>query len=47
MNPLTMIIAYLRKVLTSSSMTLDGYDPLFEDDAAVYAIGEEIANNCQ
>ncbi len=37
---LNMIIAYLRKVLTSASMTLDGYDPLFDDDENVFKIGE-------
>lgn len=46
-DTLNMIIAYLHKVLTSSAMTLDGYDPLYEDDAETYQLGEEIASNCQ
>ena len=42
-----MVIAFLHKVLTSNSITLDGYDPLHEDDYETYLIGEEIARNCQ
>lgn len=44
---LNMVIAYLRKVLTATSMTLDGYDPLLDDDEANYKIGEQISQNCQ
>lgn len=47
METLNMITAYLRKVLTSTSMTLDGYDPFDEDDETSFNIGEEIAQNCQ
>lgn len=46
-DTLNMIIAYMHKILTSSAMTLDGYDPLYEDDAETYRLGEEIASNCQ
>jgi hypothetical protein len=44
---LNMVIAYLRKIVTASSMTLDGYDPMCEDDEESFNIGEEIAKNCQ
>lgn len=44
---LNMITAYLRKILTTTSMTLDGYDPYDEDDEESFNIGEEIAHNCQ
>eukprot|EP01038_Epipyxis_sp_PR26KG_P007045 gene7045-9620_t len=44
---LTMEIAFLKKMLTSNSITLDGYDPVLDDDAETYQIGEEIAQNCQ
>lgn len=44
---LNMVIAYLRKIVTASSMTLDGYDPMLEDDEESYNIGEEIGQNCQ
>lgn len=47
MDTLNMIIAYHRKILTSSSMTLDGYDPLLDDDEEIYRIGADIAQNCQ
>jgi len=47
MDTLNMIIAYHRKILTSSSMTLDGYDPLLDDDEDTYRIGADIAQNCQ
>jgi hypothetical protein len=32
-----MISAYLRKILTSAAMTLDGYDP-YDDDVEVCVI---------
>ncbi len=44
---LNAIILFLKKVLTSPHMTLDGYDPIYEDDETVYRLGEEIAQNCQ
>jgi hypothetical protein len=44
---LNMITAYLRKVLTNSSMTLDGYDPHDEDNEQNHQIGHDIALNCQ
>ena len=44
---LNMITAYLRKILTTQAMTLDGYDPFDEDDEESFNIGEEIAQNCQ
>lgn len=47
MDTLNMVIAYHRKILTSSSMTLDGYDPLLDDDEETYRIGADIAQNCQ
>ena len=36
---LNMAIAYLRKVITSSSTTLNGYDPVFADDEEIHEIG--------
>lgn len=42
-----VVIAYLRKITTSSTMLLDGYDPMCEDDEESHRIGEELAQNCQ
>jgi hypothetical protein len=47
METLGAVITFLRKVTTSNVMTLNGYDPLCEDDEESYRIGEEIAQNCQ
>ena len=44
---LNTIVTFMRKVTTSSTMLLDGYDPACEDDEACYQIGEEIGANCQ
>lgn len=44
---LNMITMYLKKILTTAAMTLDGYDPFDEDDEESFNIGEEIAQNCQ
>jgi hypothetical protein len=42
-----VIVTFLRKVTTSNVMTLDGYDPLCEDDEESFQLGEEIGQNCQ
>lgn len=44
---LNMTVAYLRKISSSSSVVISGYDPSFEDDEDCYQLGEEIAKNCQ
>lgn len=45
-DTLLMVVAYLKKVLTSSSMAIDGYDPCLEDDQHIYNIGKQLAVNC-
>ena len=47
METLNMIIAYLRKMKRASTNTLDGYDPLYEDEETIFRVGSEIALNCQ
>jgi len=42
-----MIIAYLIKMRRASGFTLEGYDPLYEEEEAVYEVGEKLAQNCQ
>lgn len=42
---LNMVIAYLRRLATSSDCAVDGYDPAHEDDEEIYRRGEEIAKN--
>ena len=44
-SSLTLVIAYLRRLVVISSGALDGYDPLYEDDEKIYERGELIANN--
>ena len=46
-DTLNTVVAYLRKMRTSSTMLLDGYDPMCEDDEESHRIGEELAQNCQ
>lgn len=43
---LNLTIAYHRKILQSSGYSLDGYDPIFEDEDECYELGERIAQNC-
>jgi hypothetical protein len=45
-DTLQMVVAYLRKVLTSPSMAIDGYDPCLEDDHHIFSIGKQLAANC-
>jgi hypothetical protein len=44
---LQVIVDFLHKVATQPAMMLDGYDPMMEDDAEVFQIGDELAQNCQ
>ena len=46
-NTLKVVVAYLRKVLTSTSMAIDGYDPVLEDNHDCYNLGDQVALNCQ
>eukprot|EP01035_Chromulina_nebulosa_P030727 gene30727-40861_t len=45
-DTLQMVVAYLKKVLTSPSMAIDGYDPCLEDDHHIFSIGKQLAANC-
>ena len=52
LNMVITYLRYLRRMLTAGGayvgiMTLDGYDPLKEDDEESYRIGDELAMNCQ
>ena len=47
METLNMVIAYSRKMVRASANTLDGYDPLYEDEENIFTVGAEIAHNCQ
>jgi hypothetical protein len=47
LETLSLVVMYMQKITTDSAMTLDGYDPAYEDDEDVYKIGEELAQNCQ
>ena len=52
LNMVITYLRYLRRMLTAGGayvgvMTLDGYDPLKEDDEESYRIGDELAQNCQ
>lgn len=44
---LNMVVAYLRKLSSSSFMGVDGYDPALEDKDDVYERGEELGQCCQ
>lgn len=44
---LQMVTAFMQKIVTSAAMTLDGYDPMAEDEEESYRIGDEVAQNCQ
>ena len=45
-DTLQIVAAFLKKVLTSSSMAIDGYDPCLEDDPHIYSIGKQLSSNC-
>jgi hypothetical protein len=47
LETLNMVIAYSRKMVRASANTLDGYDPMYEDEEQIYKVGEDIAHNCQ
>jgi len=47
LETLGIIVTFLRKLTTSNVMTLNGYDPLCEDDVESFRLGDEIAQNCQ
>ena len=47
LETLNMVIAYARKMVRASANSLDGYDPLYEDEERIFTVGSEIAHNCQ
>lgn len=46
-STLRVVAVYLGKMLTSTSMAIDGYDPVFEDNHDCFELGEQLALNCQ
>ena len=47
LETLNMVIAYSRKMIRASANSLDGWDPMYEDEEQIYNVGSAIAHNCQ
>ena len=44
---INMVVAYLVKMRRASNYTLEGYDPLYEEEAPIHDTGKQLAQNCQ
>lgn len=47
LETLNIVIAYSRKMIRAATNTLDGYDPMYEDEEQIHRVGSEIAHRCQ